>query len=115
MGAARLDLESGELAAILLPRAKAKAQAGAPAELALEGPFDAPLGFVVGEGGGPGDESLSEGLRKLASTKALAALNEPCQATFEGGMVPRVNDPTVITDPTQAYFADGRSVEGSEP
>lgn len=115
MGAARLDLESGELAAILLPRAKGKSQAGVAVELALEGPLAAPQGFVVGEGAGPGDKSLSEGLRKLASSKGLAALDEPCQATFEGGMVPRVNDPTVISDPTQAYYTDGQSAEGSEP
>ncbi len=114
-GALRLDLSSGELAALLAPRAKYKATAQGLADLALEGPLVDPQASVVNKSGGESDATLSESLKTLAAAKVQASLDEPCVATFEGGIVPRVNDPTVITDPKQEAAQVARAAEGSEP
>jgi hypothetical protein len=113
-GAARLDLATGDLSAVLTPRGKQGSASQDEAELALLGPLSDPHGFVVGARD-PRDEVEVASLKVLAAAKGKASSDEPCTATFEGGLVPRVNDPTVITDPKQEAGQAPRAAEGSEP
>jgi len=114
-GAARLDLSTSELSALLVPRAKSKASSQEQADLALEGPLVEPQALVLNKAQGDRDGALPASLKTLAAAKLQTSPDEPCMATFEGGIVPRVNDPTVITDPTKEAAQAGRAAEGSEP
>jgi uncharacterized protein involved in outer membrane biogenesis len=114
-GAARLDLATSELSALLIPRGKGKVSNQPQADLALEGPLVDPQASVVSKVGAEKDATLPERLKTLAAAKLQTSPDEPCMATFEGGIVPRVNDPTVITDPKQEAAQAARAAEGSEP
>lgn len=114
-GALSLDLSTSELSAIFVPRAKRSAAGQAQADLALEGPLVKPQALVVDKAGAGMSSVLPQSLKTLASAKLRISPDEPCMATFEGGIVPRVNDPTVLTDPKREAGRTAQSAEGSEP
>lgn len=108
--ALKLDLANGALAALLSARPKDGNRSAASRELGLDGELGASRALVFGGT----DGEMPDTLKAVARLKSTPSLRDPCTATFEGGIVPRVNDPTVITDPKKSPQAS-QAAQGSEP